>query len=44
VAKANEKKADEGRIREAEVMSVEGDRALLSDEGFSVEELEKGAG
>jgi len=44
VAKANEKKADEGRIREAEVMSVEGDRALLSDEGVSVEELEKGAG
>ncbi len=44
VAKANEKKADEGRIREAEVMSVEGDRALLSDEGVSVEELEKRAG
>ena len=41
VAKANEKKASEGRIKEAEVMSPEGDRALLRDEGVSVEELEK---
>ena len=41
VAKANEKKADEGKIQEAEVMSLEGDRALLKDDGVSVEELEK---
>ena len=41
VAKANEKKADEGKIKEAEVMSLEGDRALLRDEGVSMEELEK---
>lgn len=41
VAKANETKADEGKITEAEVMSPEGDRALLRDEGMSVEEIEK---
>ena len=41
VAKANATKADDGKITEAEVMSLEGDRALLRDEGMSVEELEK---
>lgn len=44
VAKANEKEVDEGKIREAEVMGSEGDRALLRDEGVSLEELEKSGG
>lgn len=41
VAKANALKADEGKIVEAEVGSSEADRALLRDEGKSVEDLEK---
>lgn len=40
VARAKEVEADGGRIAEAEVLSGEGDRALLRDEGMSAEELE----
>lgn len=41
VAKANALKVDNGKFVEAEVGSSEADRALLRDEGTSVEELEK---
>ncbi|KAL6721756.1 hypothetical protein ACLMJK_000861 [Lecanora helva] len=41
VAKANEKKADEGKIKEAEVMRSEGDQALLRDEGVVMEDAEQ---
>ena len=41
VAKANEKSAGEGKITEAEVKGLEGERALLKDEGVDGEELEK---